>query len=339
MSIRSGGPRGPSNLGAPVENHAPRTERAKDKDPPAAPAVGLGGSHGHITGEDRSVLPVGVAVDNHSRPVRFTLKNEHRIDVPEPSGLAFLSEADGFVIASDCEKKLYVVPFPGKDSKKDLKPDTLKADGGRKHLGGLEGVAYDPHTRSVLVVSEDREEVSEIPLDRRKMLLGEATKVGKLPDITRLSNKGWEGLTVLPGSLSPDGKSRLLAVHEGAPRRLAVLDRNTLEAEAVLKLPDSMKDALKDLSDVAVDPISGHLFILSDESRTVFEAALTARTRPGTGGMLKQGWEITPVGATEIPGHDGKTRLQPEGLSFDARGDLWVIAEHKQSLFHLARQS
>lgn len=326
---RVGSTRGTAEPAAPAAAEKPARTRKTEK------ADRFGGDTSVRTG---SAVPVGVEVDA-SKPAKFKLDGSFKLDVPEPSGVVFLSAQDGFLVASDCEDKLYRVDYPKADDKKGkLDSDTIKADGGRKHLSGLEGIAYDPRTRSALVVSEERSEITEIPLNRRDWSMGKAEKLGKLPDISQLTNKGWEGLTLLPGSMMPDGKDRLLAVHEAAPRRLAILDRKTLEPDAVVKLSDAMKDGLKDLSDVAVDPRTGHLFILSDESDSVMEVALKIRTKPGEGGRPKQAVEFKKIGLLELPTADGQTRMQPEGLCFDDKGNLFVVAEKKQQLFRLTRQ-
>ncbi|MBI5494686.1 MAG: SdiA-regulated domain-containing protein [Deltaproteobacteria bacterium] len=268
-----------------------------------------------------------------AEPVKFRAAGEYRIDVPEPSGITFLSPAEGFLVVSDCEDALFRVPVP-EGRGLDTETLKLKADGGKKHLTGLEGVAYDRQSRSVLVLSEDRNQVGEVSLDRRGLALGKAEKLGELPDISRTGNKGFEGLALLPGANTPDGKPRLLAIHEGDPRKLVVMDRRTLHAEGTLSLTQRLKDHLADLADVAVDPRTGHLFLLSDESAAVAEVELVA-TRKARGGAVS--WDLRVVGTCELPYEvDGK-RLQPEGLAFDDKGDLWVVAEKKRSLFHLAR--
>lgn len=336
---RVGSSRG-SSVGRQQEAHAPRkAEGKKNNGSPKADGFARDGDRGtKATGNKASVLPVGVDVSD-AKPAKFKLDGSFKVDVPEPSGVVFLSAQDGFLVASDSDDKLYRVDYPKKDDKKgSLDTEGLKADGGKKHLTGLEGIAYDPKSRSVLVVSESRTQVSEVPLNRRDWSLGKAEKLGDLPDISQLTNKGWEGLTLLPGAMMPDGKDRILAVHEAAPRRLAILDRKTLEPDAMVKLSDAMKDGVKDLSDVAVDPRTGHLFILSDESDAIMEVALKVRTKPGEGGRPKQTVELKKVGVMELPTSDGGTRMQPEGLCFDDKGNLFVVAEKKQQLFRLTRQ-
>ena len=69
----------------------------------------------------------------------------------------------------------------------------------------------------------------------------------------------------------------------------------------------------KDLSAITVEPDSGHLLLLSDESQVVFElgsdGALLDRRSLRAGGGLD----------ADIP--------QPEGVVLDSRGELFVVSE------------
>ena len=273
----------------------------------------------------------------------FTLGRSYRIDVKEPSGLAFLSPELGFVTVGDDASKLIRLSAPqGADGQ--VAVDKIDTGGHRHLLRGLEGIAFDPDAPSLLVISEDSRIISELALEvgRDGLKVGEPIKRKTLAEIGHDKAHGWEGITILPARVAPDGRARLLAVHERDPRGVAVLDRATLAMESFIPLPADLAREADDLSDLTVDPRSGHLFLLSDESAAVLETILegaavdvagaTATTRTVT-------WSLRAAGRTELPDPDKKKRrLQPEGLAFDDAGDLWVVSEGDRSLRRLHRE-
>ena len=94
---------------------------------------------------------------------------------------------------------------------------------------------------------------------------------------------------------------------------------------------------MPDLSDLAFDPNSGHLVLLSDEGHGIYECALGFTTH-AVGGRPVSTWGLVPIGHTELPRLTGDVRLQAEGLDFDAKGDLFIMGEGRTSLLHLHRQ-
>ena len=328
MAVRtvSGGRRAaPAASAAPTPPApAPTAVRGSTRTPALPPqgAPTLAGPHS---------LPVGTRTAPLV-PTRFEVKDRHKVDVPEPSGMASLGPGKGFVLVSDSARKLYLVT-PGKHG---VKTKALEPDGGRKHLDDLEDVAFDPRRNALLLLSEGRSRVVEVPFDNGKP--GKARPLADLPEIGRIRNRGWEGLCMLEARLTADGRDRLLAVHEGTPRRLAILDPQSLEVEIQFKLPAATKDAAHDLSAITVDPATGRLFALSDESNALVELQLNSTHKPGAGGRPTVKWSLEHVGSSPLP-MPKHGRLHAEGLAFDGAGDLWVLAEHKHTLLHLARQN
>ena len=94
---------------------------------------------------------------------------------------------------------------------------------------------------------------------------------------------------------------------------------------------------MPDLSDLAFDPNTGHLVLLSDEGHGIYECALGFTTH-ASGGRPVSTWGLVPIGHTELPELTGDIRLQAEGLAFDGKGDLFIIGEGRTSLLHLHRQ-
>jgi uncharacterized protein YjiK len=274
--------------------------------------------------------------------VRFTLGRSYRIDVKEPSGLAFLSSELGFVTVDDDASKVIRLLVP-KDPDGDVVAEEIDSGGHRHLLRGLEGIAFDPEVPSLLVLSEDSRDVSELAIDpaRNKLKLGEPIKRKTLDKIGHEKAHGWEGIAILPARLAPDRRARLLAVHERDPRGVAVLDRATLAMESYIPLPKDLAREADDLSDLTIDPRSGHLFLLSDESAAVLETILEGATAEvsGAGASARPlTWSLRAVGRTPLPDPDKKRRLQPEGLAFDDAGDLWVVSEGDRSLRRLHRE-
>jgi hypothetical protein len=108
----------------------------------------------------------------------------------------------------------------------------------------------------------------------------------------------------------------LVAVHEGSPRRVGLFPLPDLDAGTLMRLPKSAKELLPDLADVAVDPNTGHIFIVSDQAGCVCEFQL--RKQPGA---LMDGLSLELLSSIDLKlGGSQKA----EALHFDASGRLWV---------------
>ena len=153
--------------------------------------------------------------------------------------------------------------------------------------------------------------------------LGEAEKRGALPKLGSKSNKGWEGLAVRPGRFEKDKRPRLVAVHEGKPRQVGIFPLDDFNGGEILDLPGEVDGALDDLSDVAVHPKSGHIFLLSDESSALAEVEIVPSRKRRA---------LATVRVERLPIEGG---LKPEGICFDATGDLWLVTEEDRMLRRL----
>jgi uncharacterized protein YjiK len=162
--------------------------------------------------------------------------------------------------------------------------------------------------------------------------------LGTLPEISRKKNKGWEGIDIIPGRLLPDGEPLLVAVHEGSPRRIGVFTFPDIEEVTHFKLTGDLKDHMADISDVAVCPKTGHLFMLSDASATLVEVELVKKKKVAPGALLEN-LELNLLGVTDLEGLEAKEK--PEGLCFDPSGDLWLATDGDSHLrqFRLTRDS
>jgi len=283
---------------------------------------------------------VGKAAPSRIKTV-WKIVDRNRTNVAEQSAMAFISGKHGFLVVDDETSVLWAVSAP-RGNVPPVKTALRKDDG---KLKGLEGVVIDHESRQVLTVSENRCTVHVLSLDTSQDApkLGKPKLLGTLPKPSK-ANKGWEGLAILPGSASPDKKPRLVTVQEGKPAILVICDRHPkkaggkFEVEAKVPLPAEITAVMPDLSDLAFDPKTGHLMLLSDEGRGIYECAL-GFTRHAFGGRSVSTWGLVPIGHTELPELTGDIRLQAEGLDFDAQGDLFIIGEGRTSLLHLHRQS
>lgn len=184
-------------------------------------------------------------------------------------------------------------------------------------LGDLEGVAVDEAQTMLWALAENDGAVVAVPLDARPP---HPTVIGHLPRPGSKKNKGYEGLAFLPAQLSPTARPSLVAVHEGKPRRVGVFALPDLELTHDLKLPDEAKDLLEDLADVTVDPVTGQLLLLSDESRRIVLVRIA-------------GDELVMCGSHDLP--LGK-KEKPEGLDFASPSRLLIVTDDSAKLLEMA---
>jgi hypothetical protein len=274
----------------------------------------------------------GVAAPDHP-PIVFT-SDPDRIwstGVPEQSAVAFLGPKAGLVTVSDDSAVLHRLAWPQRDG-----VDAAALTPAKGPLKGLEGCAHDADAKRLLVVSEDSKLVWSIPteISGAAVTLGAPEILGELPALGEYGNKGWEGLAVLPAALSADKKKHLLAVHEAHPRGVGIFHPKTLAMEAFLEIPAHLGPDPLDLSDLAVDPKTGRLVLLSDESNAIYQFELRRGPVFIAAGPPAEEWSLVAVGGgMKLP----VAKSKPEGLCFDHHGDLWVVCEAGSKLIHLAR--
>jgi uncharacterized protein YjiK len=175
-------------------------------------------------------------------------------------------------------------------------------------LGDLEGLATDAEGRHVWALAEESGQVVRVSTrgDRRVVV-----PLGALARPGQRRNKGWEGLACLPGRHSPNGCASLVAVHEHKPRRVSIFTLRDLAQTHELTLPPRAKDTLADLADVTVDPVTGALLLLSEESRCIAVCRVA-------------GDRLSLESVTDVQVEDAE---RPEGIDFVTPSRLVVVTE------------
>jgi uncharacterized protein YjiK len=237
--------------------------------------------------------------------LKLTLKGERHLPIRGASAVAAVKGAL-FVVEDD--RGIYRIK--GKRAPlwagRDLHPA----------LGDLEGLAVDEKQSMLWALAEEEGAVLAISLRTRSP---RPTVIGHLPRLGTKKNKGFEGLAFLPARFSPSGRASLVAVHEEKPRRVGVFALPDLELTHDLKLPDEAKELLKDLSDVTVDPVTGQLLLLSDQSRRVVSARIAGK-------------KLTVSGSYDLPLRRDE---KPEGLDFVSSSRLLIVTDKSAKLLEM----
>lgn len=216
---------------------------------------------------------------NNFNTLKFSIAEV--IPVPEPSGLALSWDEKYFWVVSDENSRVYLLDSWGRL----VKSFKVKGD-------DLEGVTVIDDSTIAVVLERTREivilDTSGTELKRIKLNLE-----GEL-------NMGLEGITY-----DREGK-RYYVLNEKKPRLLITLDEN---------LEELSRDTLnfsKDLSGIHYDSVDNILWILSDESQSIYKTDLS-------GNMIEE-FRIKIT--------------QPEGITLNkARTKLYVVSDKTESLY------
>jgi len=185
-----------------------------------------------------------------SSALNFTLVASYKVEVPEPSGLAYDPARDVLYTISDEGGPIVILSKEGK----------ILGEIGRFE-GDLEGIAYD-HQRDLFYIVEERRR--ELIILDRKTGIEHRLKID-LMGYNESDNKGMEGVAVDPKS------GRLFVVKERDPHFLLEIDAQGKSLQAF-----TIQEAW-DFSDVSYDQTTGYLLILSRGSRNVYEVTTTGK--------------------------------------------------------------
>lgn len=252
------------------------------------------------------------------------LVSKPSLKVPEASGLVALGEGR-FLVADDAKGIYY------RDS--DGEVSLLLSAKKNKSLRGLEGLCLSEDGGTLYAVSEDSRKVVSIALDgdTEPPSLSTPEVLGKLPSLGRTANKGWEGLSFLAADHSPIDEDCLVAVHEGDPRSIGIFTLPDLEEVEILTPPTSALRHLSDISDITVHPETGNLFVLSDESQSVVELALTTSLSAGPGALLES-TSLETLHTYKLPLSKGQ---KPEGIVFSDESTMFIACDGSKAMLEM----
>ncbi|GAC1036834.1 YjiK family protein [Pseudomonas sp. No.117] len=184
-----------------------------------------------------------------------------------------------------------------------------------RNVSNLEGVTALEDGR-LAIVDERQRRLSLFRLADDAQELDAATFEHHDLGFPDAGNKGFEGIAWDPA------RKRLILSKERDPAALFTLASDGRGITGKLE-PFPAKQLVIDYSAVAVDPRTGHLLALSDQSHTLVE--LTADGQPVSFISLRRG----------LHGLEA-TMEQPEGVALDEAGNLYMIGE--PNLFHVFRK-
>jgi uncharacterized protein YjiK len=250
----------------------------------------------------------------------FEPSSAWKTKMPEASDVVSLP-GDRFLVVGDRKDQAFIIDGSGKRSKLDL-------PGLKDGKSQLEGVAYDPVRNHLFVSREESQELLRYEWNPNKL---ETPVLEKRIDLSLKgpNNKGVEGLAYLPSALSPTGEAQLLIAKEGKPPELSMLSDGGKGKPTSIKLEKEVLAVCRDFSAVAVDPKSGHAFLSSDESATVAEVKLEMKGDKVVG---------TLVQSFPLRDEKGNALSRVEGITFNEKGDLFVLTENDGKLRQLARK-
>jgi uncharacterized protein YjiK len=252
---------------------------------------------------------------------RFEVKGTLATKMPEASDVVALPGGRFLVVGDRKDFAVLVEP--------DGRRSALKLPGLPNGTSQLEGVAYDSVRHHLFVVREEK----------RALLRYEWNPDKKSPPVLERrfevecggpKNKGIEGLAFIGADVSPTGTPQLLLAKEGKPRELTLVDDggNAKGQALPIRLEKEVYAVCRDFSAVAVDPKTGHLFVSSDQSAAVAQIRLV-RDGDKVVGKL--------VHSFPLRNEKGKPLRRVEGLTFNEKGDLFVLTENDGLLHHLGR--
>jgi len=181
--------------------------------------------------------------------------------------------------------------------------------------GDFEGVTYNPATGLLYVAVEGEERILEIhPDDFRVLREFQIERSYKGVELLKPGGQGIEAIAFVPDSAHPEGGTFYLANQGFA---LHPTEDPSVIVEVVVPLKSDAKAAaargvralhvgVLDIAAMHYDTASGHIYIVSDATNTLFEM--------DTSGKLLRGWAF-PCD-------------NQEGITVDPQGFLYVAQDH-----------
>jgi uncharacterized protein YjiK len=183
-------------------------------------------------------------------------------------------------------------------------------------LSDLEGICVNADGDVAFVLAERDGSVWRFELSDGDLDNGE--RLGKLPKLGKKKNQGWEGIFFAKAGTYSD-RDELVAVHQVGPRRVGFFDAQTLRPRQMLRLPKQARKRLGDLNDVAIEPATSHIFVVSGKAGRIAELRVDDDTLE-----LVQTYPVATA-KDDVP----------EGITFDSDGRLWLVTDGEGMLREL----
>jgi uncharacterized protein YjiK len=213
--------------------------------------------------------------------ISLSYLSKTKIDVPEPSGLFFNRKTNTLFSISDQTGKVYELGLDGTV----IKSVSL-------YMTDMEGVSFTRNCDTMVVVEEGKKAVNRFDLNFNHLssfVLGYSSPI----------NNGPEGITINPNN------SHFFIVNEKEPRLFQELDNSgSVIQSKELTFAD-------DLSDICYDSKLNCLWILSDESASVYKTDLT-------GTLIKQ-WKL-PI-------------TNPEGIAVSEDDKMYIVSDSEGTFY------
>jgi uncharacterized protein YjiK len=178
---------------------------------------------------------------------------EYNLDIPEPSGIAYNSRNNTFMVVSDSKPDIYEINFSG------VILNTIQASG-----SDMEGITLSKNCDTIYVVEEKKKLVTTFDL------LG--NKISSFSvNVATYDNNALEGVSLKKSS------NELFVINEKDPRMI-------LDFKSTTELWRKTIDYTSDISDIYFDEINNFIWLISDESREILKLSST--------GELLDEWEI-----------------------------------------------
>lgn len=251
------------------------------------------------------------------QPARLMLLETTTLGVKSASAIAPLG--GGLALVVDDDEGIFLADAAGGAT-------LLRGRDDAKGLGDLEGLCVSDDGSTAYAVSEKKGQVFALAVERNgtAVSLGEPELLGRVERPGDDKKRGWEGAAYLPAEALPGQGACLALVHEDKPMALGIFTLPALDEVALIPLEGRFAEWMGDASDVTVCPVTGNLFLLSDQSRRIVEARL------GPGGSLD------PLGMFDL---DLSPDEKPEGIAFESDTRLVVVTDDASRLlrFSVAR--
>lgn len=225
------------------------------------------------------LLITGVLSAQKLKPGKLKPYMSHHIEVSEPSGLAYYPKYNSFFIVSD-DGDLYETTLDGKIIRRSP----------------IEGVDFEAITivdDTLYVVEERHRNILVIePKDLRLIRTIHIPYSGG-------RNKGFESITYIPES------KKFILITEKDPIYIMEFDRN-FRSLNIVRFPHA-----RDISSATYH--DGHLYLLSDEDRTIFKLSINDYT-------ILHAWKI-PI-------------INPEGILFMPDRSMRIVSDDREKMYY-----